>query len=46
MLQGVCCLYSGIGPEIVDAVIKVLDALGAPFEWAWQQGGIDPPSTQ
>ena len=23
----------GIGPEIVDAVVQVLDALGAPFAW-------------
>ena len=30
----------GIGPEIVDAVIKVLDALGAPFEWELQQAGM------
>ncbi len=30
----------GIGPEIVDAVIKVLNALGAPFEWDVQQGGL------
>jgi isocitrate dehydrogenase (NAD+) len=30
----------GIGPEIVDAVIEVLDALGAPFEWDRQQGGL------
>jgi isocitrate dehydrogenase (NAD+) len=30
----------GIGPEIVDAVIQVLDALGAPFEWDRQQGGM------
>ncbi len=30
----------GIGPEIVDAVIQVLDALGAPFEWDRQQGGL------
>jgi isocitrate dehydrogenase (NAD+) len=30
----------GIGPEIVDAVIQVLDALGAPFEWDLQQGGL------
>jgi isocitrate dehydrogenase (NAD+) len=30
----------GIGPEIVDAVIHVLDALGAPFEWDRQQGGM------
>jgi isocitrate dehydrogenase (NAD+) len=30
----------GIGPEIVDAVVKVLDALGAPFDWDLQQGGM------
>jgi isocitrate dehydrogenase (NAD+) len=30
----------GIGPEIVEAVIEVLDALGAPFEWDRQQGGM------
>jgi len=30
----------GIGPEISDAVVSVLDALGAPFEWDTQQGGL------
>jgi len=30
----------GIGPEIVDAVVKVLDAIGAPFDWDIQQGGM------
>ncbi|HQT76672.1 MAG TPA: isocitrate/isopropylmalate family dehydrogenase [Rhodopila sp.] len=30
----------GIGPEIVEAVIQVLDALGAPFDWDTQQGGM------
>src|ERR1700744_465528 len=30
----------GIGPEIVDAVIRVLDAMGAPFAWETQQGGM------
>jgi len=30
----------GIGPEIVDAVTQVLDALGAPFAWDHQQGGM------
>lgn len=30
----------GIGPEIVDAVISVLDALGAPFDWERQEGGM------
>ena len=26
----------GIGPEIMEAVLKVLAALGAPFEWERQ----------
>jgi isocitrate dehydrogenase (NAD+) len=30
----------GIGPEITDAVTRVLDALGAPFEWDIQYGGM------
>ena len=30
----------GIGPEIMDAVTRVLDALGAPFDWDVQQGGM------
>jgi isocitrate dehydrogenase (NAD+) len=30
----------GIGPEIVAATLKVLDALGAPFDWDVQQGGM------
>jgi isocitrate dehydrogenase (NAD+) len=30
----------GIGPEIVDAVVEVLDALGAPFAWDRQPGGL------
>ena len=30
----------GIGPEIADAVVSVLDVLGAPFEWDVQQGGV------
>ncbi len=30
----------GIGPEIMDAVVQVLDALGAPFEWDRQVGGL------
>jgi isocitrate dehydrogenase (NAD+) len=45
----------GIGPEIVDAVIMVLEALGAPFDWDRQQGGMagiaaggdpQPPATR
>ncbi len=30
----------GIGPEIVDAVIQVLEALGAPFAWDRHEGGM------
>ena len=30
----------GIGPEITTAVVEVLDALGKPFAWDVQQGGM------
>jgi len=30
----------GIGPEIVAAVVEILDALGAPFDWDRQEGGM------
>jgi isocitrate dehydrogenase (NAD+) len=30
----------GIGPEVSEAVVRVLDALGAPFAWDVQQGGL------
>jgi isocitrate dehydrogenase (NAD+) len=30
----------GIGPEIVDATVMVLDALGVPFEWDTQVAGL------
>jgi isocitrate dehydrogenase (NAD+) len=30
----------GIGPEITAAVVEILDALGAPFEWDRQVGGM------
>ena len=30
----------GIGPEIVDAVVDILDALGAPFAWDRQLAGV------
>lgn len=30
----------GIGPEVVDAVVEVLDALGSPFTWDRQEGGM------
>jgi len=30
----------GIGPEIVDATLTILEALRAPFDWDWQLGGL------
>jgi isocitrate dehydrogenase (NAD+) len=30
----------GIGPEIVDATLQALEALGAPFEWDRQVAGL------
>ncbi len=30
----------GIGPEVVQATVQVLDALGAPFAWDVQQAGM------
>jgi len=30
----------GIGPEITEAVVTILGALGAPFEWDRQAGGM------
>jgi isocitrate dehydrogenase (NAD+) len=30
----------GIGPEIMDATLKVLDALGAPFVWEEHKAGM------
>ncbi len=35
----------GIGPEIVDATIAVLEALGAPFEWDTQVAGLEGVKT-
>ncbi len=31
----------GIGPEIVDATLAALEALGAPFEWDTQIAGLE-----
>src|SRR5271168_1948011 len=31
----------GIGPEIVDAAVAALEALGAPFEWDRQVAGLE-----
>lgn len=30
----------GVGPEIMEAVVRVLDALGRPFAWDVQAGGM------
>ena len=30
----------GIGPEIVESAVTVLEALGSPFEWDIQQAGL------
>jgi isocitrate dehydrogenase (NAD+) len=30
----------GIGPEIVAAIVEILDAVGAPFAWETRQGGL------
>ncbi len=30
----------GIGPEITDAVVEILDVLGKPFAWEVQPGGM------
>ncbi len=30
----------GIGPEVVEAVVRVLDALGSPFDWDVQVAGM------
>lgn len=35
----------GIGPEIVDATVAVLDALGAPFAWDRQVAGLEGLTT-
>jgi isocitrate dehydrogenase (NAD+) len=31
----------GIGPEIVESTVKVLEALGAPFQWDVQVAGLE-----
>ena len=35
----------GIGPEIVDAAVSVLSALGAPFEWERHTAGLEGVKT-
>jgi isocitrate dehydrogenase (NAD+) len=35
----------GIGPEIMDAALAVLEALGAPFQWETQAAGLEGVKT-
>jgi isocitrate dehydrogenase (NAD+) len=35
----------GIGPEIVDAALAALDALGSPFQWDRQAAGLEGVKT-
>jgi len=30
----------GIGPEVTQATLEVLEAVDAPFEWEWQKAGM------
>ena len=40
MIEATLIAGDGIGPEVVDATVAVLDALGAPFAWDRQAGGM------
>ena len=40
MIEATLIAGDGIGPEVVDAVVTVLDALGSPFAWDRQLGGM------
>ena len=40
MIEATLIAGDGIGPEVVDATVAVLDALGAPFQWDRQLGGM------
>ena len=40
MIEATLIPGDGIGPEVVEAVTTVLDALGAPFAWDRQAGGM------
>jgi isocitrate dehydrogenase (NAD+) len=39
-ISGTLIPGDGIGPEIVDATLAVLEALGAPFDWDLQIAGL------
>jgi isocitrate dehydrogenase (NAD+) len=40
MIEATLIAGDGIGPEVVDATVAVLDALGRPFTWDRQLGGM------
>jgi isocitrate dehydrogenase (NAD+) len=40
MIEATLIAGDGIGPEVVDATVAVLDALGSPFAWDRQPGGM------
>ncbi|WP_158745581.1 isocitrate/isopropylmalate dehydrogenase family protein [Acidisphaera sp. L21] len=41
MIDATLIAGDGIGPEVVDATVRVLDALGSPFAWDRQPGGME-----
>ncbi len=40
MIEATLIAGDGIGPEVVEATVAVLDALGAPYQWDRQAGGV------
>ncbi len=40
MIEATLIAGDGIGPEVVEATVAVLDALGRPFAWDRQPGGM------
>ena len=40
MIEATLIAGDGIGPEVIDAAVAVLDALGRPFAWDRQLGGM------
>ncbi len=45
MIEATLIAGDGIGPEVVQAVVAVLDALGSPFVWDKQPGGLEAVAT-
>ena len=40
MIPATLIAGDGIGPEVIETAVRVLDALGRPFEWDRQLGGM------